>query len=121
MEDATVWKIDQLEVGESVLAVAPILEGGDFDCRLVLTDRRIITIRSPAILSMLGLARYANSSILTAISLNELKSVEFTSSAGGFASSLVIESQEGVQTYQASGIGTRWLRLLSAQIPNPAR
>jgi hypothetical protein len=112
-----VWRIDELEDGESVLAVAPVLGGNDFTRRLVLTDRRILTIRSAAMASMFGLARYARSTIVTSTRLNQVKSAAFTSSMGGFASSLEIDAEEGLLMYHASGIGSRWLRLLSARIP----
>ena len=110
------WKIDELEDDESVLAVAPILaEGQDFTCRLVLTDRRLVTIRSPCFASTLGLARFTKSSIETSIPLEELISAEFS---GGFTGSVQIESRDGMRIYASSGIGSRWLRLLAAQIPN---
>ena len=58
------WRIDELEDGESIVAVAPILATGqEFTCRLVLSDRRIMTIRSPYFASIFGLARFTHSRI----------------------------------------------------------
>jgi hypothetical protein len=109
-----VWKIDELEHGESVLAVAPILAAGpDFTCRLVLSDRRLMTIRSPYFASILGLARFAHSRIETSIRLHEVKPVAFT---GGSSGLVRIETRYGARNYVATGIGSRWLRLLAAQI-----
>ena len=60
------WKIDNLEDGESVEAVAPIYASGvpEFTCRLVLTDRRILTIRSPYLASIFVLARYLDPALI---------------------------------------------------------
>ena len=111
------WTIDELEDAESVLAVAPILAAGqDFTCRLVLTDHRLMTIRSPYFASILGLARFTHSSIESSIRIDEVKSVTFK---GGFSGSLRIETRDGTHTYLATGIGSRWLRQLAAQLPNP--
>lgn len=115
------WKVDELEDGESVRAVAPILEGGDFAHRLMLTDRRLMTIRSPMFASWFGCARFATSSLMSSVRLEEVTSAQFTSSLGGFASSLVIVTRKGSRTYAASGIGSRWLRLLATQLPNNGR
>jgi hypothetical protein len=105
------WKIDHLEDGESVQAVAPISgPGPEFTSRLALTNRRIVTIRSPYLASILGLARYFNSRIDDSLVLAQIKSVSFE---GGFTSSLQIEIQDGTRLYQATGIGSRWLRLLA--------
>jgi hypothetical protein len=112
-----VWKIDELEDGESVRAVAPILEGGDFTHRLMLTDRRIMTIRSPVLASMFGCARFAKSCVIDSTPLEEVTSAYFTSSFGGFSSSLVIKARKGTQVHSATGIGSRWLRLLASQLP----
>ena len=113
------WKIDNLEDGESVEAVAPIYASGvpEFTCRLVLTDRRILTIRSPYLASIFGLARYFRSRIDSSIPLDQITSVLFK---GGFASSLQIETQDGMRTYGATGIGSRWLRLLAIKCPMQA-
>jgi len=112
-----VWNIDELEDGESVLAAAPILAAGqDFTCRLVLTDHRLMTIRSPYFASILGLARFTHSRIESSIRLDEVKSVTFK---GGFSGSVRIETRDGTRGYVATGVGSRWLRQLAAQIPNP--
>jgi hypothetical protein len=113
-----VWKIEELEEGESVHAVAPILEGGNngFTCRLVLTDRRLLTIRSPMVASWFGLARYLTSAIESATPLNEVQAAVYTAKAGGFLSSCEVTTSDGVRTYAASGIGSRRLRLLTAQL-----
>ena len=117
-EADSVWTVDELEDGESVRAVAPILEGGDFTHRLMLTDRRIMTIRSPALASMFGCARFVSSSVMSSTPLEEITSAHFTSSLGGFSGSLEIGTSTGAGAYGASGIGTRWLRLLASQLPN---
>ena len=110
------WKIDKLEDGESVVAVAPILSTGqEFTCRLVLSNRRIMTIRSPYFASIFGLARFAHSRIESSIRLDEVKSAAFE---GGFSGSVRIETRDDVHTYGSTGIGSRWLRQLAIQIPN---
>jgi len=116
------WWFDDSEDGEAVVAVAPIIMGGNnsFTHRLLLTDRRIVLIRSPVIASMFGLARYVKSRAISSMRLEDITSTKFTSSLGGFVSSLAIEGQAGLRTFNATGIGSRWLRLLAVQLPNPA-
>ena len=110
------WRIDELEDGESIVAVAPILATGqEFTCRLVLSDRRIMTIRSPYFASIFGLARFTHSRIESSISLDEVKSAAFE---GGFSGSVRIETRDNVRTYGSTGIGSRWLRQLAVRIPS---
>lgn len=113
------WNIEGLEDGESVESVAPILGGAEnFTLRLVLTDRRIVTIRSPYFASTFGLARYAKSRIQSSLPLDDVESTVFTSSTGGFLGKLEIQSPDGTATFSATGIGSRWLRRLSMKLPN---
>ena len=111
------WKIDELEDGESIVAVAPILATGqEFTCRLVLSDRRIMTIRSPYFASILGLARFTHSRIEGSISLErgEVRRVSREASSG----SVRIETRDNVLIYGSTGIGSRWLQQLAVRIPS---
>jgi hypothetical protein len=109
------WNIKGLEEGESVLSVAPVLEGNDFTRRVVVTDRRVLTIRSPFFASTLGLARFTRSKIELSIPLREVKSATFV---GGFTSSLTVVTAGTSKTYSASGIGSRWLRHVNEALGN---
>ena len=115
------WRFDESEDGEAVLAVAPIILGGnnDFTHRLLLTDRRIVLVHSPAFASMFGFARFVTSRTISSMNLENITSSQFTSSAGVFFGSLSIEGHEGLRTFSATGIGSRWLRQLAVQLPNP--
>lgn len=114
------WRFDESEEGEGVIAVAPInlLGVEDFTHRLFLTDRRVVVVRSPVFASMFGCARYVRSRTIGAMRLEDIRSTKFTSSLGGFLTSLSIEGQTGLQTFRATGVGSRWLRLLALQLPN---
>ena len=115
------WKFDESEVDETVRAVAAISLGGsnDFTYRLLLTDRRIVLVRSPVLASMFGFARFVRPRTISVLLLEDIRTTTFTSSAGGFFSSLIIEGPAGMCTFRATGIGSRWLRLLAAQLPHP--
>jgi hypothetical protein len=116
-----VWRIDGLEAGESVRAVAPIVTAGrDIRSRLVLTDRRVLTVRTSYLGSSLGLARYSRSTVLTSVALDGVGKAEFSSSLGGFFSSIEMETPDGRREFRAVGLGSRWLRLLFAQLGKPA-
>jgi len=116
------WRFDGSEDGETVVAVAPIIVGAsnDFTHRLLLTDRRLAVVRSPVMASMFGFARYVTSRTVASLPLEDILATTFTSSAGGFFGSLAIDSQAGHRTVSATGIGSRWLRLLAEQLPHPA-
>ena len=108
------WNIDEIEDDESVLAAAPIIaEGPDFTRRLVLTNHRIITIRSPYFASALGFARFAHSQIESSIPLGEVQSVAFE---GRFVGSLELRTRGGMRSYGSTGLGSRWLRHLADRI-----
>jgi hypothetical protein len=112
------WKIDGLERDEVVLAVAPILGGAAFSRRLVLTDRRLMTISSHPMASDFGLARFTRSKILDSTSITQIESVCLTRAAAGFFATLeVTESDSRANTYEATGIGSRWLRRLAKRLP----
>jgi hypothetical protein len=116
-----VWRIDGLEAGESVRAAAPIVTTGrDIRCRLVLTDRRLLTVRTSSIGSSFGLARFTRSTVLTSLPVGEVDQARFSSSLGGFFGSIAVQTSDGPQEYRAVGMGSRWLRLLSRQLGTPA-
>jgi hypothetical protein len=112
------WKIDGLGRNEVVLAVAPILGGVSFSQRLVLTDRRLMTISSHPMASDFGLARFTGSKILDSTSITQIESVCLTRAAAGFFATLEVTKSDGnSNTYQATGIGSRWLRRLTKRLP----
>ena len=116
------WRFSESEDGEAVVAVAPVIVGSsnDFTHRLLLTDRRIVLVRSPAVASMFGFARYVTSRTISSMRLEDIRTTRFTSSAGGFFTSISIEGRDGLRTFRATGIASRWLRLLAVQLPNSA-
>ena len=116
------WRFDESEEGETVVAVAPITVGSnnDFTHRLLLTDRRLVVVRSPVMASMFGFARYVTSRPVASMRLEDILTTTFTSSAGGLIGSLTIHDQEGHRTVSSTGIGSRWLRLLAEQLPHAA-
>lgn len=113
------WRFDEAEDGEVVQAVAPIVMGGSngYTVHLLLTDRRVVLVRSPVIASMFGFARYVRSRTISSMRLEDVTATKFTSSAGGFFGSLTFEGRAGRRTFTATGVASRWLRLLAEQLP----
>jgi hypothetical protein len=113
------WKIEGLEPGESVVAVAPFVVNQVW-FHLVLTDRRILAIHSPFLATSLGLARFFRSKITDSLHISDVDSVRLST---GFAScSLQLDTSDGgTRTLKATGAGSGRLRDLAYQLPSELR
>jgi hypothetical protein len=105
------WNIEGLQEKESVLLVARICGGSSMTHRIVLTDRRVLTMKSPFWLHRIGRARLVSSKILTSVPLTEVAFTAFVSKfyfeAGGRAgryNTLHILTVDGNRrTYESQG------------------